>query len=273
MITTQNDGVFSAGSVAEGYREYFEPAIFRPWAERLVDFARIRSGQRLLDVACGTGVVARVAAGRLGRNGHVIASDISAGMLGHVSTDYPQDAATLETVQCSATELALPDKHVDAVLCQQGLPFIPDRPAAAREMHRVLRPGGTAAVAVWISGTRVDPFATYAEVLVDHGAEEPYPHAYDIDQYCMSPQAVESALTAAGFVDVDVRIEELTVRWPSAAAAAQAICGTPFYPALTAMSEAQQQAVAQSLLERMTAQNGGPVAPVMSAVFARGTAH
>lgn len=264
--------LFSAGSVADGYREHMEPAIFRPWAERLVDLAQVEPGQRVLDVASGTGVVARAAAGRLGADGHVIASDISAGMLAHVPAGWPQEGALLEVLECSATELALPAGSVDVVVCQQGLPFIPDRTAALREMHRVLRPGGTAAVAVWLAGRRLDPMTTYAEALLEHGAQEPYPGAYDLQRFCMSVQEVEDAFTGAGFVDVRVGVEELTVTWPTATAAAAAISGTPFLPALLALDPARQQSVAQSLTQRFGTSTAGPATLVMSAVLARGTA-
>jgi SAM-dependent methyltransferase len=264
--------LFSAGAVADGYREHLEPVIFRPWAERLVAFAKLRPGQRLLDVASGTGVVARAAAAVLGREGHVIASDISGGMLAHVPVGYPPDAATLEILECSATELLVSEDSVDVVLCQQGLPFIPDRTAAAREMHRVLRPGGTAAVAVWLAGRRLDPMATCAEVLLEHGAAEPSPGAWDLQRFCMSPEQVGDVLAAAGFVEVEVRVEELTVTWPSPAAAARSIQGTPFYPALAAMEPGRRHAVGAALMRRMSGPDGQALPVVMTAVLGRGTA-
>lgn len=269
---TAGELLFGAGAVADGYREHLEPVIFRPWADRLVAFAEPRPGQRLLDVASGTGVVARAAAAVLGPEGRVIASDISSGMLAHVPVGYPPGAATLEVLECSATELALPESSVDVVLCQQGLPFIPDRAAAAREMHRVLRPGGTAAVAVWLAGRRLDPMATCADVLLEHGVAEPSPGAWDLQRFCMSPEQVEDVLTSAGFVDVEVRVEELTVGWPSAADAARGIQGTPFYPVLAAMDPDRRRSVEAALVQRMGGPDGEALPVVMTAVLGRGTA-
>ncbi|MGN6242125.1 MAG: class I SAM-dependent methyltransferase [Motilibacteraceae bacterium] len=269
---TAGELLFGAGAVADGYREHLEPVIFRPWADRLVAFAEPRPGQRLLDVASGTGVVARAAAAVLGPEGRVIASDISSGMLAHVPVGYPPGAATLEVLECSATELALPESSVDVVLCQQGLPFIPDRAAAAREMHRVLRPGGTAAVAVWLAGRRLDPMATCADVLLEHGVAEPSPGAWDLQRFCMSPEQVEDVLTSAGFVDVEVRVEELTVSWSSAAAAARGIQGTPFYPVLAAMDPDRRRSVEAALVQRMGGPDGEALPVVMTAVLGRGTA-
>lgn len=71
------------------------------------------------------------------------------------------------------------DSSVDVVLCQQGLPFIPDRPAALKEMARVLKPGGSAGVAVWRWSDRVEPIIVYGEALKANGVPEPFPHAYD----------------------------------------------------------------------------------------------
>lgn len=95
--------LFSAGTIADAYRQHLEPVIFRPRAARLLDLAGPQPGQRLLDVACGTGVVARAAATRLGRDGQIIASDISPGMLAHVPVDFPVGEASVETLEASAT--------------------------------------------------------------------------------------------------------------------------------------------------------------------------
>jgi ubiquinone/menaquinone biosynthesis C-methylase UbiE len=95
-------GLFGSGSVPDGYGEDLEPVIFRPWASRLIDFVGVRPGEAVLDVAAGTGVVARAAAARVGAGGRVIASDISSGMLAQVNREVGPDAAPIETLECSA---------------------------------------------------------------------------------------------------------------------------------------------------------------------------
>lgn len=264
--------VLFGGPVPEGYREYLEPVIFHPWAERLVDFVGITQGQTVLDVAAGTGVVARVAASRIGPAGHIIASDISGSMLAQVGIGYPSGGPLLETIQCSATELRLADQVVDVVLCQQGLPFIPDRLAAALEMRRVLRPGGKAGIAVWLSSPRVEPFIVYGEALRASGLPEPFPAAYDSSRTSMTAEEVESALSGAGLEDVEIRVEQLELDWPSPEHAAQGVAGTPYGPVIAALDAATREAIMADLLGRMTAPDGGAVRHVMTSVLARATA-
>jgi ubiquinone/menaquinone biosynthesis C-methylase UbiE len=267
-----NEGPFGSASVAEGYRLRLEPVIFAPWARRLIDFVGLAPGQVVLDVASGTGVVARAAAVRTGPRGRVIASDISPGMLAHVATGVDPSGAKVETLECSATALKLPDASVDVVLCQQGFPFIPDRAAAAREMRRVLRPGGKAGVAVWLAGKRLEPIQTYSEVLQAQGVPEPFPQAYVTDQRRMSVAEVEQALKAGGFTAVEVATQELELAWPDLEAAVLGITGTPFAPAFTALDGAAQGRVLTAVRGRLTGGDGKPIRQVMTAVQGKGTA-
>ncbi|MGH8980187.1 MAG: class I SAM-dependent methyltransferase [Acidimicrobiales bacterium] len=265
-----DDLVLFAGSVPEGYREYLEPVIFRPWAEMMISRVHITEGHTVLDVAAGTGVVSRAAAARAGATGRVVASDISAAMLEHVAVAYPPGGAPLETLVCSATALELPDESVDTVLCQQGLPFVPDRAGALKEMARVLRPGGMAGVAVWQLSDRVEPFAVYAEALEACGVPEPFPHAYDTSVFTMAAEEVGEVFGAAGFEDVDVRLEQLVLDWPSVGRAVGGIAGTPYGPVLAGLDDEVRRAVLDELEKAMTGPVGDPVAHVMVAVLASG---
>ncbi|MFZ0040458.1 MAG: methyltransferase domain-containing protein [Solirubrobacteraceae bacterium] len=265
-------GLFGAGSVAEGYREFLEPVIFKPWASRLLEFVDVQSGLAVLDVASGTGVVARAAAARVGAGGRVIASDISSEMLAMVNRGAETDGSAIETLECPATELAIPDQTVDRVVCQQGLPFIRDRPAAAREMRRVLRPEGRAAVSVWLSNPRVEPFIIYGEALRAHGLPEPFPNAYDTSATSMSVERVEAILLEAGFADVVVRTEELALTWSSPDAAARGAMGTPYGPVLARLDGSDRSQVLADIRDRMTAEDGHAVTHRTVTVLGRGTA-
>jgi ubiquinone/menaquinone biosynthesis C-methylase UbiE len=134
-VNSQSQWQF-AGSVPENYERYLVPALFKPWAEDLVEMATLRSGDRVLDIACGTGIVARTAAKRLGDNGSVVGLDVSGPMLATART-APEGAA-VEWQEGSAVKLPMSDATFDVVFCQQGLQFFPDRIATLREMHRVL---------------------------------------------------------------------------------------------------------------------------------------
>ena len=143
---------------AASYQELLVPALMQEWAPRLADAARIGPGDRVLDVACGTGVLTREAAGRIGPTGTVTGLDLSPEMLAVAARLSPG----LRWQQGSAESLPFPDGSFDAVVSQFGLMFFPDQVAALREMMRVLAPGGRLAVAVW--GSLADTPAYAAEV-------------------------------------------------------------------------------------------------------------
>lgn len=132
---------------ARAYEALHVPALFAQWTGPVLDAAAVGSGHRLLDVACGTGVLARAAAERVGPDGQVAGLDLDAGMLALAR----RADATIDWRQGRAEALPWEDGAFDAVVSQFGLMFFPDRDAALREMLRVLRPGGHLGIAVWAS--------------------------------------------------------------------------------------------------------------------------
>lgn len=133
-----------SSAAAELYESKFVPAIFAEWAPRTVDAAEPEPGHRILDVACGTGIVAREAARRAGPDG-VTGVDINEGMLAVARRLRPD----IRWRRADAAHLPFDDCSFDIVLCQAALMFFPDPAAALREMARVLRPDGTIALQVW----------------------------------------------------------------------------------------------------------------------------
>lgn len=134
-------------SAADVYEEFFVPALFGEWAGPMCDAVRITEGNKVLDVACGTGVLTREAASRALPGGAVIGVDCNEAMLavaGRISQD-----GNIEWRPGRAEALPFEDESFDAVVCQFGLMFFEDRIAALKEMWRVARPGGRLAVAVW----------------------------------------------------------------------------------------------------------------------------
>ena len=267
MMAAMGYGQFSfTGSVAEGYRAHLEPVIFVPWADELVRFADVAPGEVVLDVAAGTGTVSRAAARATGREGRVVATDISEDMLAQVIRD--DEPAPVETVVCSATDLDLASGTFDVVLCQQGLQFFPDRAAAAGEMRRVLRPGGRVAAAVWLAGVPLHPFGLYGEVLEAAGLDEPL----DIGRIMMSPDELGASLAAGGFGAIELETRELSFRWASATAGAHGVAGTPFQAFLSTLPPERLREV-MGELERAVDDATGPGGGfTMSAVLGRATA-
>ena len=131
-------------AAAELYESKFVPAFFAEWAPHLVDLAGVGPGQAVLDVACGTGIVARTAADRLAGAGRVVGVDLNQAMLTVARRVRPD----LEWRQGDAGALPFPDESFDGVLCQMALMFFPDRAGALREMRRVAGAGATVALVV-----------------------------------------------------------------------------------------------------------------------------
>jgi SAM-dependent methyltransferase len=138
-----------SGTPAEIYEEHMVPAIFARWAPDRVETAGMRTGEYVLDAACGTGAVTRLLAGRVAPTGKVVGLDINPGMLAVARRAIPDP--NVEWLESSAIETPLPDASFDAVVCQQGLQFFSDRPAALAEMHRALKRDGRLALSCWRS--------------------------------------------------------------------------------------------------------------------------
>jgi ubiquinone/menaquinone biosynthesis C-methylase UbiE len=202
------------GHGPQAYERYLVPAFFDGCARQLLDLAPPAPGQRVLDVACGTGVVARRArAQQAGGGGTVVGVDVNESML-EVAGKVPA-AGPIAWHRADAAALPFPDAAFDIVYCQQGLQFVTDRPAALREIHRVLGPGGVAAFAIWRALEHSPAFAALVQVLQRHAGDEAAammraPFAWP------DRDAIRDLVVAAGFDAVRFRIGVVAVRFPSA---------------------------------------------------------
>jgi ubiquinone/menaquinone biosynthesis C-methylase UbiE len=138
-----------ARGAPELYERHLVPAITLPWAVDLVDRVGVSRGDRVLDLACGTGVVARTAAPRVERAGRVVALDVNVGMIEVARSLAPASGQLIEWCEGSALALPFDDGEFQVVLCQLGLQFFPDRPRAVREIRRVLGPRGRVGASVY----------------------------------------------------------------------------------------------------------------------------
>lgn len=148
-------------TAAEIYEEFFVPALFEPWACQVADAAAVQPGQRVLDVACGTGILARTVADRVGPDGAVVGLDSNDGMLAVAQRQAPD----VEWRRGLAEDLPFDSDSFDAVVSQFGLMFFDDKSRALQEMARVLRPGGRLAVAVWDSLDNTPGYAVMVDLL------------------------------------------------------------------------------------------------------------
>ncbi len=202
--------------VPELYQRHLVPVMTAPWAADLVERVAVAPGERVLDVACGTGVVARLAAQRAGPSGRVAALDLNRGMLA-VARSLPAVAgAAIEWREGSALALPYPAAAFDVALCQLGLQFFPDRVVALREIERVLVAGGRLALNVF-SGLEANP-ATHALVAALDRHAGPEASAAKRQEHALADvEALRALVRGAGLKDVDVRTATRTVRFASAA--------------------------------------------------------
>lgn len=261
---------FTDTSLPARYEQLLASSLFQPWAEVLLDAVGPAPGSAVLDVASGTGVVARAAALRVGATGRVVATDISPAMI-TFNASHPAEpgAAPIETAVASATELGRDDGEFDVVLCQQGMQFFPDRPGAVREMHRVLRPGGVVGVAVWTPDHEVVPFGPMNAVLEELGVPAPFPGAYDRASYVLSAERVADLLREAGFRDIDSREVELVTRWAGVESLVAAISGTPFGAMLDGLDADRQEHARRMIADRFApwaTESGRVEIPTYSAI-------
>jgi SAM-dependent methyltransferase len=198
----------------EAYERYLVPAFFAPCAELVVNAAGIRPGSRLLDVACGTGIVARVAAPRVGRAGRLVGADLNAGMLAVAEALSRDTMPTPRWAQADVVDLPFPDGSFDVLSCQQGLQFFPDWAAAIREMRRVLAPGGRLTLAMWRPLEHNTIFVPFTEALDHHmGAT-----AGDVMRgpFAGPPLAeLRAMIHTTGLASVGATAEVVRVRFPS----------------------------------------------------------
>jgi ubiquinone/menaquinone biosynthesis C-methylase UbiE len=190
------EAVFALPSLPEMYERWLVPSLFRPWVDDLFARVGLKSGDRLLDVACGTGIVARTARPRVGPRGRVVGVDLSPQMLAVARSTEPG----LDWREGNAVALPVAENEkFDVVCCQQGLQFVPDRAAAAREMRRVLAPGGRVAVATW-RGLDENPFFG----MLKAAAERHLGPVVDRRHSLGDAAELSGLLTGAGFRDVSV---------------------------------------------------------------------
>lgn len=196
-------------SAAEVYEQFFVPALFQEWAARVADAAGVQSGQRVLDVACGTGVLARTLAERVGNAGSVVGLDINDGML-----SVARRCSSIAWRQGRAEALGFDDASFDAVVSQFGLMFFEDRRAAIAEMLRVVRPGGRVVVAVWDSLDRSPGYAAVVAILERLFGRE-CADAVRTPFVLGDTGPLRSLFADAGAGEISIRTVQGTARFPS----------------------------------------------------------
>lgn len=255
-------------SAPEAYEQYLVPPIFVRWADRLIEIGDVHEEDRVLDVACGTGIVARRAASQVGTSGAVVGLDINEGMLAVAEKTAADIHPSIEWRQGDATELPFSDERFDTVCCQQALQFFDDPVAAIREMRRVLAPGGRMVLSVWRPLDYQPAYVVLADSLERHISGEagemmcsPFP-AWD-------REVLRTLGSDAGFSDVSVTVEIGSVRYPSVEEfVRREVASSPLSEPIAAVEREVRDELVQEIADALSAyiDDEGIISPMESYV-------
>ena len=241
----ETTSTFTRASVPAPYERVMVPAVFGPWAKELLDTVALSAGTRVLDVACGTGIVTRLAASQVGSTGRVVGLDINETMLAVARAQPQPTGAQVEWQHGDATRLPFPDAEFGAVLCQQGLQYVPDRLAALREMKRVLASGGRLGLSVFSESVGYEIFERTAAQFVGEKAAAIMKEAFalaDVDE-------LSGLLRTAEFSTVQLHTKTLTARFSSARDFIDYQLGGRLASAVSTVSDETRTALVAALLK------------------------
>jgi SAM-dependent methyltransferase len=261
---TEHESWQVSGDAAEVYERCFVPAIFGRWAPQVADAARVASEDRVLDVGCGTGVLARAAADRVADESQVTGLDLNEGMLAVARRLRPR----IDWRQGDATKLPLPVESYDVVMSQFSLMYFPDRSAAIKEMVRVLRPGGRLAVAVWGPYERATGYVILTEIAERRCGQA----AADVltAPFALGEEdALRVLLQEAGVDEPSIELREGSITFPSIEAFVETeVKGSPLEPLLNEESYRALMEEAKEMLVQFCVEGGEVVMPMDAFVMA-----
>lgn len=236
-----------SGSAAQTYEQYFVPAIASPVSTELLNTASLQEGEDVLDVACGTGVITRLAAAVVGASGSITGIDFAPDMLEVAAAINQPEGPQIQWRKADAASLPLPDDSFDAVLCQMGLMFMEDKSAAIAEMRRVLKPGGR--LIVNTPGRIQPPFREMERAIMDH--INPELGGFVRAVFSMhDPGELSALLAGVGLVDVETGEYEAVFDLPAPAKFLwQYINFTPMGPLVSEASDDAKAAMEAQVVE------------------------
>ena len=227
------DATRFAGTIPAHYDRHLGPMIFADFAADMARRVAALDPARVLETAAGTGIVTRRLRDLLPAGAHVTATDLAPPMLDAARAKFAP-GEQVEFQPADATALPFPEGTFDAVVCQFGLMFFPDRQVGCREARRVLAPGGHYVFSVW-DAHRHNPFGRLAyEAVATFFPADP-PQFYQVPFSCHEIDPIKEALIDAGFADIRIAVVRLEKPIPEAAAFARGIVyGNPLVDQLRA---------------------------------------
>ncbi|HEV7923701.1 MAG TPA: methyltransferase domain-containing protein [Thermoanaerobaculia bacterium] len=257
-----------AGSVPEKYDRYMAPIFFDPYAEDLVSRLPVLPEMRVLELACGTGVVTRRLRDAL-PEARIVATDLNEPMLDTARARFSA-AERIEWHRADATGLPFGDEAFDAVVCQFGVMFFSDKLAAFREAHRVLAPGGSFLFNVWDAMERNELSLTVHQALASLFPSDP-PDFYRIPFGFHDSATISAMLGEAGFEEVQVTsVSRPGVSRSAHDAAIALVEGTPVLGQVLARGQVNVSAVVHAVTGKIRERFGEPVQSTMTALVCSG---
>jgi ubiquinone/menaquinone biosynthesis C-methylase UbiE len=261
-----NNAAF-VGSIPENYDRYLGPVLFEPYAADLAARVSVPKGASVLEVACGTGIVTRRLRDRLGPAVKLVATDLNEAMMSYAAQKFqPEDS--IEWKQADATVLPFEDQSFDAVVCQFGVMFFPDKAAAAREAYRVLKPGGMFLFNVWDAIEHNDPPDIAHGIITKFFAVNP-PDFYDVPFSYHNQEVLRSLLNTAGFKDIQITVLPFEGTSPSAKDLSKGLIhGNPVITAIRERDESKLPEIEAALEAEVIARCGdAPVRARLQAII------
>jgi ubiquinone/menaquinone biosynthesis C-methylase UbiE len=254
-------------SIPENYDRYLGPVLFDPYAVDLVARLHLPETAAVLELACGTGIVTRRLRDCLAPTAKLVATDLNDAMKDYARHKFDPSEA-VEWKQADATDLPFADGSFDAVVCQFGLMFFPDKDRAVRETFRVLKPGGVFLFNVWDRIENND-LPHIAHVIITKFFQDDPPDFYEVPFSFHNPKTIKSVLTAVGFRHVQVSPLALLAISPSADDVAKGLVhGNPVITAIRERNESSIPEIEAAIAAAVAAQCGdAPVRGRMQALI------
>ncbi len=257
------------GEIPGNYDRYLGPVFFHGYADDLAGRLTLKPDMRVLETACGTGIVTRRLLDRMRGHGVLVATDLNEAMLAHGRSHIAAEPGLLEGQTADATKLPFPDGSFDAVVCQFGLMFFPDKAAGIGEAFRVLKPGGRYLFNVWDVMAR-NPLARIAHETVASFFPADPPTFYTVPFSLHDPEPIQALLGQAGFGQIAWTHLEKTGTSPSASDAVTGLIdGNPIRDAIMKRRPEALGEIKQAVAAKVAAELGDkPVRiPLRALVF------
>lgn len=261
-MTDQNAAF--VGSIPENYDRYLGPVLFEPYARDLAERVKAADGASILEIACGTGILTRILRDRLPPTSKLVATDLNLEMMQFAAKKF-RGKQNVVFKQADAAALPFLNNSFDAVLCQFGLMFFPDKKLALAEVHRVLIPGGSFIFNVW-DAMEFNELAWIAHTTIAKFFDREPPLFYETPCGMHDTEEIVALLEAAGFAELDISLLKLPSISSSAKEVARGLIrGNPVILAIEERALADVTEIERTVTAEVAARCGDPVKARMQA--------